>query len=117
MGVSAAFGPGGHVGRMTDDMTVFIEDILHKAVIEVNEEGTVAASATAVVMTHSLPPPAVEVRPGTHQRSGLEIGVSFEGWRGGEGWSKGHSGSQGDTCLRQQLEVLLKTNLSSVKLH
>eukprot|EP00286_Rhodomonas_abbreviata_P001502 CAMPEP_0181289142 /NCGR_PEP_ID=MMETSP1101-20121128/724_1 /TAXON_ID=46948 /ORGANISM="Rhodomonas abbreviata, Strain Caron Lab Isolate" /LENGTH=369 /DNA_ID=CAMNT_0023393343 /DNA_START=548 /DNA_END=1657 /DNA_ORIENTATION=- len=55
LGVAAAFEQGGHFSRMTPDTSVFVEDIFHKAVIEVNEEGTVAAAATAVVMTRCLP--------------------------------------------------------------
>lgn len=61
LGVAAAFGGGGHFSRMTDDPSVYVEDVFHKAVIEVNEEGTVAAAATAVVMTRSLPPPATKM--------------------------------------------------------
>jgi len=53
--------PNGQFQRMTED-TAYIEDVLHKAVIEVNEEGTVAAAATAVMMTRSLPPPPVELK-------------------------------------------------------
>jgi serpin B len=44
--------------RMSSDPEVHIDAVLHKAVVEVNEEGTVAAAATAVVMmTRCLPPP------------------------------------------------------------
>lgn len=61
MGVKSGFASSSGFLRMSADPSVFIEDVLHKAVIEVNEEGTEAAAATAVVMTRSLPPPPVEV--------------------------------------------------------
>lgn len=54
LGVSEAFRPAAGFLRMGSDPQVYVEDVLHKAVIEVNEEGTVAAAATAVVMTRAL---------------------------------------------------------------
>ncbi len=53
MGLSPAFAasaaaPGFSV--MSDDPDVHLSDVLHKAVVEVTEEGTVAAAATAAVM-------------------------------------------------------------------
>jgi serine protease inhibitor len=37
MGIKDAFSQGGNFLRMTADASVFIEDVLHKAVIEVYE--------------------------------------------------------------------------------
>jgi serine protease inhibitor len=37
--------------RMTDDPDVAIDDVLHKAAVEVTEEGTKASAATAIIMT------------------------------------------------------------------
>ena len=50
LGVAAAF-EGGSLSRMSNDPGLHIDDVLHKATIEVNEEGTVAAAATAVTVT------------------------------------------------------------------
>ena len=61
MGMTEAFWASATFDRMTGSLT-HIEDVFHKAVIEVNEEGTVAAAATAVVMTTSLPPPPIELK-------------------------------------------------------
>jgi len=45
---------------MSDDALVHISEVMHKATIEVNEEGTVASAATGAVMaTRSMPPPSL----------------------------------------------------------
>lgn len=47
---------------MTDDPLVHLSEVMHKATLEVNEEGTVACAATGAVMaTRSMPPPATSV--------------------------------------------------------
>lgn len=60
-GLAGAFnGVGGFLG-MADDRDLHLSKVFHKAVVEVNEEGTEAAAATAaVMMTRSVriePPP------------------------------------------------------------
>lgn len=49
MGMTAAFS-GADFSGMTGHRNLFISNVLHKAFVEVNEEGTEAAAATAVVM-------------------------------------------------------------------
>ncbi|GFR47885.1 hypothetical protein Agub_g9695, partial [Astrephomene gubernaculifera] len=60
LGVQAAFGPAADFSRMTESR-LHISDVVHKAVVEVDEEGTVAAAATAVIMLTSVPMPPPEL--------------------------------------------------------
>ncbi|CAO2162089.1 unnamed protein product [Urochloa humidicola] len=60
LGVTRAFGGGDFSGMMTGGNGLFISGVYHKATIEVDELGTVAAAATAVVIQQCLrvgPPP------------------------------------------------------------
>jgi serpin B len=50
MGMPAAFSGGADFSGMTGSKDLFISDVLHKAFVSVDEEGTEAAAATAVVM-------------------------------------------------------------------
>ncbi|XP_042901042.1 iripin-2 isoform X2 [Parasteatoda tepidariorum] len=50
LGMNAVFCPGANFDGITDSRNLLVSEIVHKAVIEVNEEGSEAAAATAVVM-------------------------------------------------------------------
>ena len=50
MGIRQAFGPAADFAGMTGKRNLFISAVIHKAFVDVNEEGTEAAGATAVVM-------------------------------------------------------------------
>jgi serpin B len=54
MGMPAAFSGGADFSGMTGSTDLFISDVLHKAFVSVDEEGTEAAAATAVVMKLSV---------------------------------------------------------------
>lgn len=50
LGMTRAFAAGADLGGMSDSNGLRVSDVVHKAVVEVNEEGSEAAAATAVVM-------------------------------------------------------------------
>ncbi len=60
LGMEQAFNPGSADLSGMGPHQVFIQDVIHQAFIEVNEQGTEAAAATAVVIgDESAPPPPV----------------------------------------------------------
>ena len=62
MGMPIAFSGGADFSGMTGNRELFISDVLHKGFVAVNEAGTEAAAATAVIMPTAAPPePSVEV--------------------------------------------------------
>jgi len=50
MGMRIAFGDGADFSGMTGNRDLFISDVIHKAFVAVDESGTEAAAATAVIM-------------------------------------------------------------------
>ncbi len=61
LGMKDAFGAGADFSGMTGKPDLFIGRIVHQAVVEVNEEGTEAAAATAVAMERGAPPPPIRL--------------------------------------------------------
>ena len=58
MGMKLAFGPGADFSGINGRSDLFISAVIHQAYIDVNEEGTEAAAATAVVMVGSAARPS-----------------------------------------------------------
>jgi serpin B len=56
MGMSVAFSPSADFSGMTGNRDLAISDVLHKAFVSVDEAGTEAAAATAVVMKLTAAP-------------------------------------------------------------
>lgn len=62
LGINEAFTSNKGFLKMSDDPEVYLNEVMHKATVMVNEEGTVAAAATgAVMMTRCMPPPAMQM--------------------------------------------------------
>ena len=51
MGMPTAFTPGADFSKMTNE-SVYIDKVIHQSFVEVDEEGTEAAAATAVIMVN-----------------------------------------------------------------
>lgn len=63
MGMNDAFSGSADFSGMTGRAELFISEVVHKAFVEVNEEGTEAAAATGVIKARSLSPAFVADHP------------------------------------------------------
>jgi serpin B len=60
MGMPLAFSQQADFSGMTGKPNIYIDEVVHKAFVEVNEEGTEAAAATGVIMRATSMPPMFE---------------------------------------------------------
>lgn len=60
LGMEAAFGPGADFSGMTGNRDLWIDDVIHKAFVAVDEAGTEAAAATVTVL-RALSAPGIPV--------------------------------------------------------
>lgn len=77
MGMPAAFTAADFSG-MDGTRTLFIDDVIHKAFVSVDEAGTEAAAATAVVVARAAPTPPKQVtvdRPFVFMIRDIETGA------------------------------------------
>jgi serpin B len=63
MGMNDAFNPSANFKGITDDSTLWIENIFHKASITINEKGTVATAATSNTIIAGYPPEFIADHP------------------------------------------------------
>jgi serpin B len=78
MGMPDAFSGDADFSGITGNRDLFIEDVIHKAFVSVDESGTEAAAATAVVFLESAPVEPIEVtvdRPFIFLIRDIETGV------------------------------------------
>jgi serpin B len=67
MGMTAAFTPGANFSGINGRKDFFINEVIHQAFVDVNEQGTEAAAATAIVMpTMALGAPIIPVFNADH---------------------------------------------------
>jgi serpin B len=62
MGMKTTFSPAADFSGMDGTRELFIDEVFHKGYVAVDEAGTEAAAATAIVMELGIPPEAIEVR-------------------------------------------------------
>lgn len=68
MGVDLAFTRNADFSGISRSTPLLISDVIQRAVIEVNEEGTEAAAATAVVMNRAMVRNATRTAPNLRQK-------------------------------------------------
>src|SRR5579871_1626363 len=66
MGMASAFGRGADFSGMTGSRDLFLSEVVHKAQVDVQEEGTEAAAATGVVMERLSLSPSVRTFRADH---------------------------------------------------